>query len=171
MKRLIAAVAASIALLSLVAVAAGSGRPSTQGHVDENLTARVLYDCATSHSGRLQHRYSVRVLRVALRDMPRDVAEYTGCIDAIRRQISRADGTIVAGLRRSARGRLVAGRIALLDQRGRKVDVLEVERGELARFRVVPGQYTLRANGERRCSRTVRASEWRTSVSSLVCRR
>lgn len=171
MKRLIAAVAASIALLSMAAVAAGAGSSEAQDHADESLTARVLYDCATSQSGRLQHRYSVRVLRVALRDMPRDVAEYTGCIDAIRRQISRADGTVVAGLRGSARGRLVAGRIALLDQSGRKVDVLEVARGELARFRVLPGRYTLRANGDRRCSRSVRASEWRTSVTSLVCRR
>lgn len=168
MKRLIAGATAAIALFSLMAVAAASNQ---RDRTDENLTARVLYDCATSHTGSLQHTYSVRVLRVALRTMPGDVAEYTGCVDAIREQIRNAGGTVVAGIRMRGRGQLAAGRLALLDRGGRKVDVIEVERGELARFRVLPGRYTIRANGRRGCTRSVRVSEWRTATAIIVCRR
>lgn len=167
MKRLIAICTAALALASLTAVTAGAVT-TTGTDRGPDMTARVLYDCATSTSGRLSHRYSVRVLRIAQREMPRDVAEYTGCNRAIEQAIRASSGTIVAGVA-GRRGRLAPGRVTLLHG-GRAVDVLALDRGELGRFRVIPGRYTLKVKG-RRCSKTVRASEWRTTVVRLSCRR
>lgn len=172
MRRLIATLAALVAAgaLTTVVATAVAGSPKENTKRDADLTPRVLYDCATNRWGGLQHIYSVRVLRVALAEMPADVAEYTGCPDAITRALRRAKGTVSAGIRARHRGRLAAGRVALLDQRGRTVDALWVERGERAHFRVPPGRYTVRADWRRNCSRAVRAAEWRTTVATIACR-
>ncbi|MDO8188023.1 hypothetical protein Q5424_26740 [Conexibacter sp. JD483] len=173
MKRFLAASAAMLACAltaySAVALAtpyAGAGSDAR----DDGQSAQILYDCSTSRTGLLQRAYSVRVLRIALRELPGDVADYTGCPDAIRLQIEQATATVTATIRRAKRGSAIAGRVALLDRRGRLVDQLTVKRHQGANFRVVPGRYVVRANGKRRCSANVVAKRWRTAEATVVCR-
>jgi hypothetical protein len=169
MKPILAIGAAALACLALAAAVAASV-VRHDGRRADNSAARVLYDCASSRTGLLQHVYSVRVLRIAERRITGDVAEYTGCGDAIHTAIRRSRGDVVAGIKRSRHGRLAAGRIALLDQRGRKVDTIQLRKGERARFRVIPGRYRLRADGRRPCIVNVRATQWRTAEANVVCR-
>lgn len=49
---------------------------------------RADRECATS--GKLTHRHSVRVLTVALRILPSDIAEYTDCVSVLRAARRRA---------------------------------------------------------------------------------
>jgi hypothetical protein len=171
MKRIFALGAAVLvcAGASAGSASAAAPRPADDGLSDSS--ARVLYDCATSTDGLLQRRYSVRVLRIALREIPTDVADYTGCPEAIRTAIEESTATVSATIRRSRRGATVAGTIALLDGRGRLVDQLRVRRGHGANFQVLPGRYTVRADGRKRCSVRVTAREWRSAQAAIVCRR
>lgn len=171
----VVAACAAIAACALAATAtyAQSAPPARTATTltDDDMSARVLYDCAASRFGYLRHRYSVRVLRNALRDIPEDVANYTNCPDAIRSAIALSTARVSASIRRTARGPAVAGRIVLLDLNGRAVDTLPVGRRQAADFLVRPGRYVVRADGQRRCSLTVRAQPWRTAVARIVCRR
>jgi hypothetical protein len=171
MKRILAVGAAALACLAATTTVAASALAGQQDRRSDAAAARVLYDCATSRTGLLQHVYSVRVLRIAQHRISGDIAEYTGCNDAVRAAIRSSSGNVVASIRRSRRGGAVAGRIALLDLRGRAVDVIDVRRGERAHFRVIPGRYLVRANGRRSCTVKVRATSWRTASASVVCRR
>lgn len=171
MKTILALGAAALACLALAATVAASVVTRSDHRSDENAAARVLYDCASSRTGLLQHTYSVRVLRIAQRHIRGDVAEYTGCTEAVKTALRRPHGSIVAGVKHSRRGGLAAGRITLLDLRGRKVDVLRVRRGERALFAVAPGRYRVRADGRRACTADVRASAWRTASVNVICRK
>lgn len=165
------AAGAAVLACALTAFAAVALATPTAGLTARNdQTAQILLDCASSRTGLLQRTYSVRVLRIALRDLPGDVADYTGCPDAIRTQIEDSTATVSATIRRTKRGSALAGRIALLDRRGRLVDALAVKRHQGATFRVVPGRYIVRANGKRRCSVDVTAKRWRTAGAVAICR-
>lgn len=170
MKRILAAGVAVLAC-ALTAFTAVSLATPTSGLSDRNdQTAQILLDCAQSRTGMLQRTYSVRVLRIALRDLPGDVANYTGCPEAIRLQIEASTATVSATIRRTKRGSALAGSLALLDTRGRTVDRLTVRRHQGANFRVKPGRYVVGANGKRRCSVDVIAKRWRTAETVVVCR-
>jgi hypothetical protein len=170
MKRFLAAGAAVLACALTAFTAVALATPTAGLTSRDDQTAQILLDCARSRTGLLQRTYSVRVLRIALRDLPGDVANYTGCPDAIRQQIDGSTATVSATIRRSKRGSALAGRIALLDTRGRFVDTLTVRRHQGANFRVMPGRYAVRANGKRRCSVDVTAKRWRTAETVVVCR-
>lgn len=170
MHRFLAA-GAAVLVCALTAFAAVALATPTAGITARNdQTAQILLDCASSRTGLLQRTYSVRVLRIAQRDLPGDVADYTGCPDAIRAQIEASTATVAATIRRTKRGSALAGRIALLDRRGRVVDTLAVKRRQGATFRVLPGRYVVRANGKRRCSVDVTARAWRTVGARAICR-
>lgn len=175
MKRLatFGAVLAACAAISACVLAATSSfaASSRSSSADEELTARILLDCATNRWGWLSRPYSVRALRVAQRDIPRDVAEYTSCPDAIRMAISNATARVSVTIRRTRRGAAAAGRVTLLSPSGRMVDLLEVDRRQSAEFQVPPGTYVVRADGRRRCSLRVKADEWRTARARIVCPR
>lgn len=176
MKRIIAfgaglAACAAIAACAISASATFGASKARTASVSEDLTAAVLYDCATSRSGLLRHVYSFRVLRAALRDIPADVAEYTNCPDAIRLGLARSTARVSASIHRTRRGPAVAGRITLRSLDGRLVDSLPVGRRQSADFLVAPGRYVVRADGRRRCSLTVRAPRWRTAQARIVCKR
>lgn len=159
------------ALTAFTAVTLATTTAGLNDRDDRNdQTAQILLDCARSQTGMLQRTYSVRVLRIALRDLPGDVADYTGCPDAIRLQIEESTATVAATIRRTKRGTALAGSLALLDTRGRTVDTLAVRRHQGANFRVKPGRYVVRANGKRRCSVDVVAKRWRTAETVVVCR-
>lgn len=147
MHRYIAAGAAVLACAFTAFCAVALATPTAGISSSNGQTAQILYDCATSRTGLLQRTYSVRVLRIAQRELPGDVADYTGCPDAIRLQIEQSTATVSASIRRTKRGGAVAGRIALLDRRGRLVDALSVKRHQGANFRVLPGSYVVRADG------------------------
>ncbi|ADB52567.1 hypothetical protein [Conexibacter woesei] len=171
MHRLLAAGTATVltaVLVALVAVAPASARGRAAAKAPTAVT--VVKDCARSDTGALKRRYSARVLRQALRRIRGDLAEYTNCYDAVKAQLRRSNATIVAGIRRSSRGAFAKGRLALLDSRGRTVDVLDVRRGKRVTFKVVKGSYTLRANNRRACSVTVTAKARKTVRASVVCR-
>lgn len=172
MKRLLALGAAITACAATTAVpTAAQAAPAPVIRGSSELTAQVLFDCSSSRTGLLQHLYSVRVLRIAQRDIPGDVANYTGCPDAIKYAVERSTATVTASIQRKRRGARVAGRIALLDPRGRTVDTLTVKRGQAATFTVIPGRYVARADGRRKCSVTVTAKAWRAVEGRIICRR
>jgi hypothetical protein len=167
-----AAVAAcALAASASFAVAAAPAARTASTLTDDDMSARVLYDCASSRYGYLRHRYSMRVLRGALRDIPEDVANYTNCPDAIRAAIGRATARITVSIRRKRGGPAAAGRIALLDLDGRAVDVLTVRRRQAAEFLVPRGTYVVRVDGRRGCSSTEHAQRWRTTIVRITCRR
>lgn len=170
MKRIFAIGAAVLACAGVAVSSASAGSPRTSDDGLSDQSARILYDCATSTTGLLQRRYSVRILRIALREIPTDVADYTGCPEAIRTAVEESTATVSATIRRTRRGGTVAGTIALLDTRGRTVDQLRVRRGHGANFQVIPGRYTVRANGKKRCTVRVTAREWRSAQATIVCR-
>jgi hypothetical protein len=82
-KRMVIAVAL-LALLAGLTSTAGAHRPHRPVGVK-----RVYRDCA--RDGRLDGRYSHRLLRRALRQMPADLAEYSACPRVIRHALSSAD--------------------------------------------------------------------------------
>lgn len=171
MKRILAIGAAVFACAGTAAgTAAALTTTGTAEREPSAQTARILYDCASSRSGLLQNRYSVRVLRIAQREIPGDVADYTSCPEAIRTAIDESTSTISATIRRTRRGRPVAGTLALLDLRGRVVDELRVRGGNGANFRVEPGRYRLRANDRRNCLVNVTARDWRTTETRVICK-
>ncbi|HST39399.1 MAG TPA: hypothetical protein VLK58_07810 [Conexibacter sp.] len=171
MKRIFAIGAAVLACAGIGASSASAGSPRPSDEEPSATSARILYDCATSTTGLLQRRYSVRILRIALREIPTDVADYTGCPEAIRTAIEESTATVSATIKRTRRGGTVAGTIALLDGRGRTVDQLRVRRGHGANFQVLPGRYTVRADGRKRCTVRVTAREWRSAQATIICRR
>ncbi|MDW5596518.1 hypothetical protein VSS74_19380 [Conexibacter stalactiti] len=172
MNRIIATGAAVVSVAVLVASLIAVLATSQAGAANRptRATRAVINDCAGSPTGLLQNRYSARVLRLSLRRMSGDVREYTGCRDAIRQQLRRSHATIVAGIRRSAAGGRVKGRVTLL-HRGRTVDALAVRGGRTVTFKVAPGTYALRADGRRRCTVRVVARQRMTLRASVVCGR
>lgn len=172
MNRIIATGAAVVSVAMLVAALVAVLATSQAGAASSSTRAvrAVINDCSGSATGLLRHRYSARVLRLSLRRMSGDVREYTGCRDAIRAQLRRSRATIVAGIRRSAAGGRVKGRVALL-QRGRTVDALDVRRGATVTFKVAPGTYALRADGRARCTVRVTVKQRKTIRTSVICRR
>lgn len=171
MNRIIATGAAVVSVAVLVASLVAVLATSQAGAANRQTRATrvVINDCSGSATGLLRHRYSARVLRLSLKRMAGDVDEYTGCRDAIRHQLRRSKATIVAGIRRSAAGGRVKGRVVLL-HRGRTVDALAVRRGATVTFKVAPGTYSLRANGRRRCTVRVVARQRTTVRASTICR-
>jgi hypothetical protein len=155
--------AALIALLvALVAAPAGQAKP-------RSIVKTVVKDCSKSSTGLLRHRYSARVLKLAKRAVKGDLAEYTGCLDAINAQLRRTRATVVARVVRRAGGPAVAGRVTLLYKR-RVVDELAVKRGKSVTFKVQPGRYVVRADGKRRCTATVTAKPRKKVRAAVVCR-
>lgn len=63
-------------LLASLVLAAGAAANATDD--------RIVRDCQSSQSGLLTGTYTQAQLRHALRNMPADVLEYSGCYDAIR---------------------------------------------------------------------------------------
>jgi hypothetical protein len=63
--------------------AAAAGPPDVRGEVK-----KIIRDCARDDD--LDRRYSLKALRRALRVLPDDIRDYTGCERAIRRAIKRA---------------------------------------------------------------------------------
>jgi hypothetical protein len=171
MKRLLAIGAAALACLAAATTVVASAATRHDGRRQENMAARVLFDCSDSSTGLLRHTYSERVLRIALRRIRGDVAEYTGCTDAVLFALRRTRATVEVGIRRTRHGRLAAGRISLLAQDGRSADVIDVRRGERARFDVAPGHYRARVDGRRGCTVRVRATRWRTASVNVLCPR
>ncbi|HEY4279139.1 MAG TPA: hypothetical protein VGM91_13035 [Conexibacter sp.] len=137
----------------------------------DDLTPQILFDCSSSRSGYLTHRYSVRVLLMAQREIPYDVANYTSCPQAIRRQVIRSNARISVSIHRSRHGRAVAGRVVVRTLDGHEVDGRVVGNRQAADFAVLPGVYVVRADGQPRCSRRVSASSWRTTSVRLPCAR
>jgi uncharacterized protein (DUF2236 family) len=70
-------------LLATSTAAAAGGPPDVRSEVK-----KIIRDCARDDD--LDRHYSLRALRRALRVLPDDVREYTGCERAIRRAIKRA---------------------------------------------------------------------------------
>lgn len=149
-------------LVALVAAPAGEAKP-------RGIVKTVVKDCSNSATGLLRYRYSARVLNLAKREVKGDVAEYTGCLDAIKAQLRRTRATVVARVVRHRGGRAVAGRLTLLYKR-RVVDALAVKRGKSVTFKVQPGRYVVRANGKRRCAVTVTAKARKQVRAAVVCR-
>ncbi len=71
------------ALLATSSAAAAGHPPDVRGEVK-----KIIRDCARDDD--LDRHYSLRALRRALRVLPDDVRDYTGCERAIRRAIRRA---------------------------------------------------------------------------------
>lgn len=164
-----ASIAAAVAAALLVAVAAapaGARRAASKAPTAQT----VIKNCASSATGSLTRPFSARLLRAANRKIRGDLAEYTNCYDAVRRQLRRSNATVVAGIARSAGGSFVKGKVALLDRRGRTVDVRTVRAGKRTSFKVVKGVYTVRANGRKACSASVTAKAKKTRRVTVVCR-
>jgi hypothetical protein len=70
-------------LLATSTAAAAGGPPDVRSEVK-----KIIRDCARDDD--LDRRYSLQALRLALRYLPDDLRDYTGCERAIRRAIRRA---------------------------------------------------------------------------------
>lgn len=80
MRRTIATTATVVALLAVAL--AGGARAASPG--------QIIRDCTRSDTGYLKGSYTVRDLRRALKEVRGDIAEYTGCYDAIKAAIASA---------------------------------------------------------------------------------
>ena len=168
MSRRIAAAVTAVAMATLLAatvavLATPAGAAKKKPKKPTGIVATVLKDCTNSPTGLLQRRYSVRVLNLAKKQIKGDVAEYTGCLDAIKAQLRRSNATV------SARISGKPGKLTLL-YRGKVVDELAVKRGKSVAFKVMAGRYAVRANGKRSCSATVTARAKKTVKVAVVCR-
>lgn len=166
----VAAVAVAALVALLVAIAATpAGAAKQKPKQPTGIVATVLRDCSSSATGLLTRRYSARVLKLAKQRVRGDIAEYTGCTDAIKAQLRTTRATVVARVVRRAGGAARPGRVTLL-HRGRVADDLSVGRGKSVTFKVVPGRYVLRADGRRRCVATVTAKAKKIARVAVVCR-
>ncbi|MDO8188024.1 hypothetical protein Q5424_26735 [Conexibacter sp. JD483] len=167
MTRRIAAAAATVAMTTLIALSvAVLATPAGAAKKPKKPTgpaATVIKDCTKSSTGLLKNRYSARVLNLAKKEVKGDIAEYTGCLDAIKAQLRRANATV------SARISGKPGKLTLL-YKGRVVDELAVKRGKSVTFKVLPGRYTARANGKKKCVASVTARAKKTARVAVVCR-
>ncbi len=154
--------------LASFALAARSG-----GHHRNAAVDRIVADCVHSRGGFLRQAYVAADLRLALRELPADVAEYSGCADAIRAGLSHATATLRVGVHVRGARRLSAATVVLRDGHGRLVGTLHAVRGARARAVVAPGRYTARATvAHARCAAhavTLRAH--RTATITVACRR
>lgn len=76
-------IATTVTVVALLAVAlAGGARAASPGE--------IIRDCTRSDTGYLKGSYTVRDLRRALKEVRGDIAEYTGCYDAIKAAIASA---------------------------------------------------------------------------------
>jgi para-nitrobenzyl esterase len=87
--RSMAGAALCVALLgaSLMATPAAGGSKGGPAHRGDGEVARIIRDCSADNH--LDHRYSLKALRRALRQLPDDIARYTDCERAIRGAIAR----------------------------------------------------------------------------------
>lgn len=162
----VALIAMLFALFAAAPATAARARARPRGTA---VTKRIIKECTRSSTGLLKNRYSVRVLRQALKQVSGDVAEYTGCTDAIKAQLRRSKSNVIAGVRTRAGGPLTAGSVTLLFK-GKVVDTLAVRRGKSATFKVQAGSYAVRANGNRRCTLRVSVRARRTVRAAVLCR-
>jgi len=92
-------------LVALVLTLAGSSllaAPAPAQNPDHNREVRqIIRDCARDDD--LDRHYRLRSLRAALRRLPDDIREYTGCERAIRRAIRRAERKLDREVRRIIR--------------------------------------------------------------------
>jgi len=78
MRKLLVIVAVSLAAALLGPVGSASANSSD---------TQIFSDCLHSPTGELQHTYSRAALNHALHHIPGDVAEYSGCYDAVQTQL------------------------------------------------------------------------------------
>lgn len=172
MHRRIAALIALLALTTAAAVptaaTAARRRPAAKA-IKAPTAAQVLKNCTSSTTGFLTRPYSARVLKQARKKVTGDIAEYTGCFDAVRKSLRSARSEIVVGIRKRSGGRYVAGQIVLRDKRNRVVDALGVRAGKRVTFLVPKGRYKLQDGRKRGCTRTVSVRARRKLSTAITC--
>jgi hypothetical protein len=143
MHRRIAAIIALLALSTAAAMPTAASAAARRRPVAKAIKAptanQVLKNCTSSNTGYLSRPYSVRVLKQARKKVRGDIAEYTGCFDAVKTALRRAKSRIVVGIRARSGGRYVAGQIVLRDKRNRVVDAVGVRAGKRVNVRRAQG--------------------------------